>query len=533
MKNNVRQVIRDKLAWHSPPLSEEERAKGFPGWHSRGYLPHFDAPGLIQFITFRLDDALPVERRSEWEALLAIEDERKRRTQLEEYIDRGYGLCWLSDARVAELVQEALLFFDDERYRLLAWVVMPNHVHVLIELREIPMSKILSSWKGFTAKEANRILERAGRFWQVEYFDRYIRDEEHFRKAVHDIEWNPVKAHLVQRPEEWKWSSATSRNEENSADSSSSHSQKAGPGVEIVQARNKEELADVDVCAPIRIGIFAKTFVRPTLEEVLDAVVEPGIRCVQFNFTCAGLPSMPDQIDQALLDEIRRAMEVRTITMSAISGTFNMIHPKPQKRIDGLQRLAVMARACRSLGTSIITLCTGTRDPEDMWRRHPENNAPEAWKDLITSMHTALQIAEGNHVTLGVEPEPGNVIDSAKKARRLLDELRSAHLKIVMDGANLFHGSNVVRMREILDEAFDLLGRDIVIAHAKDLNQNGEAGTVPAGKGVLDYDHYIRLLRKTDFHGPLILHSLTEAQVSESVAFLEAKLRDTEKVKLE
>jgi sugar phosphate isomerase/epimerase len=224
-------------------------------------------------------------------------------------------------------------------------------------------------------------------------------------------------------------------------------------------------------------------------------------------------------------------MEARKITMAAISGTFNMIHPNPQKRIDGLQRLGVMARACRSLGTSIITLCTGTRDPLDMWRPHPENDSPEAWRDLIASMHEALNIAEEDQVTLAVEPEVANVINSARKARRLLDEFRSPHLKIVMDAANLFQRSNVTRMGEVLDDAFELLGRDIVIAHAKDLNQGGEAGTLPAGKGVLDYDHYIRLLRKADFHGPLILHSLTEPQVRESVAFLESKLRDTEKGK--
>ena len=209
--NNVRQIIRDKQAWHSPPLSEAETAKGFLGWHSRGYLPHFDAPGLNQFITFRLDDAMPASRRSEWEALLKLEDDRDRQTKLEAYLDLGYGACHLRNPAIAELVQNALLHFDDERYRLTAWVVMPNHVHALVEMWEIPLAKILRSWKRFTALEANRLLQTAGRFWQVEYFDRYIRDEDHFRKAVHYIEWNPVKAHLVKNPEEWRWSSASVR----------------------------------------------------------------------------------------------------------------------------------------------------------------------------------------------------------------------------------------------------------------------------------------------------------------------------------
>ncbi|MEO7298196.1 MAG: transposase [Verrucomicrobiota bacterium] len=209
--NNVRQTIRDKREWHSPPLNEKDQAKGFSGWRSRGYLPHFDAPGVRQFLTYRLEDGLPASRRREWESLLELEDERERQIQIEAYLDKGFGECHLRNPQVADMVQNGFLFFDDQRYRLLAWVVMPNHVHVLIELGEISLAEIIHSWKSFTAKEANRMLNRTGAFWQVEYFDRYIRDEEHFRKAVHYIEWNPVKAHLVNSPEEGRWSSASQR----------------------------------------------------------------------------------------------------------------------------------------------------------------------------------------------------------------------------------------------------------------------------------------------------------------------------------
>src|SRR5206468_2393426 len=111
----------------------------------------------------------------------------------------------------------------------------------------------------------------------------------------------------------------------------------------------------------------------------------------------------------------------------------------------------------------IITLCTGTRDPDDMWRRHPDNDTPEAWQDLLASMHEAARIAEENNVTLAFEPEVANVVDSASKGRRLLDEVGSPGLKVVMDGANLFRAGELPRMREVLDEAFVLLGRDIVL----------------------------------------------------------------------
>src|SRR4051794_22930926 len=111
----------------------------------------------------------------------------------------------------------------------------------------------------------------------------------------------------------------------------------------------------------MRLGIFAKTFGRPTLEATLDAVKAQGLDCVQFNLACAGLPSMPDQLDDSLCDHIREQLAMRGITMAAVSGTFNMIHPDPAERRAGLRRLRVLAAACARLGTAVITLCTGSR----------------------------------------------------------------------------------------------------------------------------------------------------------------------------
>ena len=111
-----------------------------------------------------------------------------------------------------------------------------------------------------------------------------------------------------------------------------------------------------------------------------------------------------------------------------------------------------------------------------------------------------------------------------RKARRLLDEIGSPHLRVTIDPANLFHAGELPRMKEILDEAFALVGRDIVLAHAKDLDHDGEAGHKAAGQGVLDYERYLRLLRKYHFQGPLLLHGLTPGQVPGCMAFLRAKM---------
>jgi sugar phosphate isomerase/epimerase len=170
----------------------------------------------------------------------------------------------------------------------------------------------------------------------------------------------------------------------------------------------------------------------------------------------------------------------------------------------------------------VITLCTGTRDPEDMWRYHPENDSPGAWRDLLVSMEQAVRVAEEHEVTLAFEPEVNNVVDSAEKSRRLVDEIRSSRLKVVMDAANIFRESELPRADEILDKAFELLGEDIVIAHAKDVKSTGEV--VAAGRGELDYDRYLENLRGVGFEGPVILHGLGESEVERSVAFLRAKL---------
>ena len=176
------------------------------GWYSRGYLPHFDAPGVVQAITFRLWDSLPVDVAK----TLATEAENsQRRIQAEAYLNAGYGTCYLRDPRIARLVEAALFHFDGKRYRLIAWVVMPNHVHVLVEIFVGgSLEKVLHSWKSYTATEANKILQRHGRFWFREYFDRYIRNERHFTNAVRYIHQNPVQAGLVEKAEAWAYSSA-------------------------------------------------------------------------------------------------------------------------------------------------------------------------------------------------------------------------------------------------------------------------------------------------------------------------------------
>jgi putative DNA methylase len=188
------------------------------GWYSRGYLPHFDQPGLLQSVTFRLADSLQAEILEGWRGEIAALADRERARELyrrvEHWLDAGHGQCWLRDPRIATLVEEALLHFDGQRYRMLAWVVMPNHIHVPLETMDgWPLGDVVYSWKSWTAKEANKVLQRSGQMWARECFDRYIRDGDHYADVLRYIEENPVKAGLCARAEDWRWSSARCRRE--------------------------------------------------------------------------------------------------------------------------------------------------------------------------------------------------------------------------------------------------------------------------------------------------------------------------------
>lgn len=309
--------------------------------------------------------------------------------------------------------------------------------------------------------------------------------------------------------------------------SSRAAEQPAGPAATQQRLPNRE--ANSKRPPLVQLGILLGTFSRPTLEARLDAAKACGLECVQLSMDCAGLSPMPDEIAPELADQIHRAATARGIAIVSVQGTFNMTHPEAEHRQVGLRRLRALATACRPLGTSKVHICTGTRDRENMWRRHADNDSPEAWRDMAACVREAVGIAQQSNVILAFEPEVNNVVDSAKKARRLLDEIRSPHLKVTMDAANLFHAGELAHMSDVLDQAFALVGKDIVLAHAKDLSRDGDAGHEPAGHGKLDYDRYIALLHACGFNGPLLLHGLRESQVAGCVAFLREKLARAER----
>jgi len=254
---HLRELVAAKNLWMRQ-LTAEERDLGFLGWHERGHLPHCDFPGLLQFVTLRLADSLPASRRGEWGHLLEVEPVRERRKQLEAYLDRGHGECWLGQPGIARIAENALRHFHGDRYGLRAWCVMPNHVHGLIEIWRTPLWRVVKSWKQHIATQAEKLLLDAGgdvqdspgrrpalraraagapasgpagvapgdfapagkpEFrrqrvrWEREYWDVFMRDERQERTAARYIEANPVKAGLCRQATDWPFSSARFRDE--------------------------------------------------------------------------------------------------------------------------------------------------------------------------------------------------------------------------------------------------------------------------------------------------------------------------------
>ena len=273
------------------------------------------------------------------------------------------------------------------------------------------------------------------------------------------------------------------------------------------------------------IGIFANTFKSPNFEGVLDAVKAHGITTIELNLSSLDLANLPgtdtlplaESISERLSQRVQSACRKRGITVVSLAAYFNMIHPDKKQRNAGLRQLEPLMKLAKALDVKILALCTGTRDPEQLWRYHPANHEPQAYRDLFDSLNEALALAETYDRVLAFEPEVNLVIDSPKKARDLLDDLASPRLKVIFDPANIFPKGGLNHMHQLMSEAAHLLAEDIVLAHAKDILEDGQAGDVAAGKGKLDYGHYLKLLREIGFGGAILLHGLSEAEVARSL----------------
>ena len=249
-----------------------------------------------------------------------------------------------------------------------------------------------------------------------------------------------------------------------------------------------------------RIGIFARTFPRSTPAEVAAAISGTGYALAHWNFVATGRATLAHNVDEAEFDDVRKAFDAFHIGIPSVSATFNVIHPDVGQRARQTAEAVRLIGLAPRLGADVVTLCTGTRNTDNMWHAHPANADPDAWCDLRRTLDPLLEAAAAAGVRLGIEPEPGNVIRDAEAAARLLAELGDgAPIGIVLDPANLLTPQNIARQDEILGHAIDVLGPRVIGAQAKDVVVSGYAA---AGAGLLDYPAVLRQLTRL---GPMPL----------------------------
>lgn len=260
----------------------------------------------------------------------------------------------------------------------------------------------------------------------------------------------------------------------------------------------------------MRIGIFARTFPGDDPVAVLGEVRSAGYDTSQFNLSCLGLDPVPRTVPDDTGARVRAAAERAGVALPALSGTWNMAHPDPAVRRDGLVRLATVVDVAAAAGIRLVTLCTGTRDPDDKWAPHPDNTTAAAWADLRTSMAAAVELANRADIELGIEPEQANVVTNVPAALALAGELDTDRLRIVLDPANLFDTADPDTAREMVARAVEQAGPAVALAHAKD--RTGDGRVVAPGQGVVDFPDLVARLRAVGFDGALVTHGITADQ---------------------
>jgi sugar phosphate isomerase/epimerase len=274
----------------------------------------------------------------------------------------------------------------------------------------------------------------------------------------------------------------------------------------------------------VELGIFSRTYQPLGIDKIFAQIAHDGFQTIQFNFSSAGLPSLPKDWPEAIVKGVMASAAQSGLTICALSGTYNMAHPDVARRQSDRIGFTTIVRAAHFMKVPLVTLCTGSRNATDMWKAHPDNGSPEAWVALRGELDFALELAERHGVALGVEPEPGNVVGNAKDARRLLDEIENPQLKIVMDAANLLPPGGQTRQREVIAEAVNLLGAELALVHTKDVSPTGEA--VAAGRGVVDFHNFLKGIVSTGYRGPLVSHNFPEKDAAYVSGFLRRVLEE-------
>jgi sugar phosphate isomerase/epimerase len=266
-------------------------------------------------------------------------------------------------------------------------------------------------------------------------------------------------------------------------------------------------------------AIFSRTYAMKNVAEVIGAAAMDGYEGTQANLSSAGLASLPDAMPPGVAAQFGQAARAKGIRLAALSGTYNMAHPDAKVREASRAGFQNVVSAACEMGAPIVSLCTGSRDPHDMWKFHAENDSDEAWEDLRSELEFALRVAQEAGIRLAIEPEPANVIRDAVAAKRILNEMASSHLGILLDAANLLTPETLSRQHEVIEEATGLLGDALLLAHAKDIDASGKV--VAPGEGEVNLMAFTKALRRAGYDDALIAHGFAAEKAGAAAKVLQ------------
>ena len=294
----------------------------------------------------------------------------------------------------------------------------------------------------------------------------------------------------------------------------------------------------------MRVGILSGDFAPTNIDSLFGKMQNLGFASAQLAFSSFieigfipnGEIEIPEKIDAAIIAHIKKSAENHGIDIIACGGTFNMAHPDRRVRDEGLKRFKYLAESAGNLDCKIISLCTGSRNTGHLWRYHPDNNTPEAWADMIDTVKKAVEIAEKYNIVLAAETEMANIVNSPEKAKKMMDEVNSPSLKMIMDCANLFPAGEAKKenVRRIVRSAFDIFGGDIVLAHGKDISESSESFEsdgikfCATGEGIIDYKQFAELLREYNYKSDMILHGIfDESKMTRGIEVIRKSMGDS------
>lgn len=277
----------------------------------------------------------------------------------------------------------------------------------------------------------------------------------------------------------------------------------------------------------MRIGICSTDFAPSSIEELFKKASFYGFRAMQFSYVSIGMEEIPEVIGDEVIEALKAAAQKYDISIAAVNATFNLIDHDKERLNRNIRSLDGMCRANQKLGCSLLTLCTGSRSRESMWKAHPRNASKEAWNELSQNIRPVAETAKRYGMYLGIETEAANVVMTPEMARRFMDETGYAGLKVIMDCANLFLPKTAHKemVRPVIANAFAQIGSEIILAHGKDIAESDEVVFAPTGQGIVDYDLFLSLLKDYGYQGPMILHGIYDESLMQGcVEFMQRKL---------